>query len=192
MGMSKEEKAIQQKILIRKTMNNMNKYINQLEPQKKVFIDKAKQARLKGAAEQEKLAKNALKQVLAQQRIAETMLLNLEITSQMKDLTSLTSGFISGLTTVSKEMSKIADSIDFEKAQKTFTRASLKSQTQSERIQSLMEIMGESFEVTADDLSTVPDSEIDALINNQVSTDEMQMDNEIEAKLSQMTGKIKE
>ena len=98
---SKEEKQIEERMMVRRTINRMSKYVADLEPKKKQFIEKAKEARLKGATNQERLAKNALKQVLAQQRMAEQMLLNFEITAQLKDLTELSGEFMKGMTSVS-------------------------------------------------------------------------------------------
>ena len=41
----KKNKEIEKKMLIKKTINSMNKQIETLEEQKKVFIDKAKEAK---------------------------------------------------------------------------------------------------------------------------------------------------
>lgn len=188
---SKEEKQIEERIMIKRTANRMRKYVTDLEPKKKEFIEKAKEARLKGAKAQEQLAKNALKQVLSQQRMAEQMLLNFEITAQLKDLTELSGEFMQGMTSVSKEMSKMADKINFGAATKEFSKAMAKSQIQSEKMSSFLEQLGETFDVAVADSDSVPDAEVDALIDGFAGEAESAMDREIEDKLAKVQQAIK-
>ena len=189
---SKEEKAIEQRMLRKRTASRMSKYIAELEPKKKAFIDKAKEARLKGAADQERLAKNALKQVMAQQRMAERMLLNFEITAQMKDLTELSGEFMKGMTSVSKEMSRLTDGIDFGAATKEFSRAMAKSQVQSEQMSVFLDQLSDSFDVVSADGGSIADSEVDALIDGEAAGAESAMDKEIESKLRAVQQAMKE
>ena len=189
---SKEEKAIEQRMLIKRTASRMSKYIADLEPKKKAFVAKAKEARLKGAANQERLAKNALKQVIAQQRMAEQMLLNFEITAQLKDLTELSGEFMKGMTGVSREMSKLTDGINFGAATKEFTKAMAKSQVQSEKMSMFLDTLSETFDVAVADSDSIPDSEVDALIDGEVAGVEMSLDTEIEAKLREVQQAMKE
>lgn len=188
---SKEEKQIEERIMIKRTANRMRKYVTDLEPKKKEFIEKAKEARLKGAKAQEQLAKNALKQVLSQQRMAEQMLLNFEITAQLKDLTELSGEFMQGMTSVSREMSKMADKINFGAATKEFSKAMAKSQIQSEKMSSFLEQLGETFDVAVADSDSVPDAEVDALIDGFAGEAESAMDREIEDKLAKVQQAIK-
>lgn len=188
---SKEEKQIEERIMIKRTANRMRKYVTDLEPKKKEFIEKAKEARLKGAKAQEQLAKNALKQVLSQQRMAEQMLLNFEITAQLKDLTELSGEFMQGMTSVSREMSKMADKINFGAATKEFSKAMAKSQIQSEKMSSFLEQLGETFDVAVADSDSVPDAEVDALIDGVAGEAESAMDREIEDKLAKVQQAIK-
>ena len=44
---SKQQKEIEKKMLIKRTINSMNKQINRLEDQKKVFVEAAKRAKEK-------------------------------------------------------------------------------------------------------------------------------------------------
>lgn len=189
---SKEEKQIEERMLIRRTINRMSKYVADLEPKKKQFIQKAKEARLKGAVNQETLAKNALKQVIAQQRMAEQMLLNFEITSQLKDLTELSGEFMKGMTSVSKEMSKMTDKINFGSATKEFSKAMAKSQVQSEKMSVFLERLGETFDVAVADSDSIADSEVDALIDGEAAGIESSLDKEIDEKLRRVQQAMKE
>ena len=78
---SKQQKEIEKKMLIKRTINSMNKQINRLEDQKQVFIDAAKRAKLKGLDAQFNLALSGYKMTVQQQKRAQEMLLNFEITS---------------------------------------------------------------------------------------------------------------
>ena len=80
---SKQEKEIEKKMLVKRTINTMNKQINALEEQKKVFVEKAKTAKKNGLEAQYNLALTGYKMTLLQQKRAQEMLLNFEITSQM-------------------------------------------------------------------------------------------------------------
>lgn len=188
---SKEQKLIEERMMIKRTASRMSKYIADLEPKKKQFIEKAKEARLKGATAQEKLAKNALKQVLAQQRMAEQMLLNFEITAQLKDLTELSGEFIKGMTSVSREMSKLTDKINFGAATKEFSKAMTKSQIQSEKMSTFLEQLGATFDVAVADSDGISDAEVDALIDGVAGDAESAMDREIAEKLERVQRAIK-
>ena len=112
---SKQQKEIEKKMLIKRTINTMNKQINRLEDQKQVFIDAAKRAKLKGLDAQFNLALSGYKMTVQQQKRAQEMLLNFEITAQMKDVTMMTSEFLRGMSDISKEMTKLADAKEFAK-----------------------------------------------------------------------------
>ena len=67
---SKQEKEIEKKMLVKRTINTMNKQINKLEDQKQVFIDAAKRAKEKALDAQYKLALSGYKMTVQQQRRA--------------------------------------------------------------------------------------------------------------------------
>ena len=142
---TKQQKEIQKKMLVKRTVNSMNKQIARLEEQKKVFIDAAKRAREKNLDAQFKLALSGYRMTVQQQKRAQEMLLNFEITAQMRDVTMMTTEFLKGMSVISKEMSKLADAKEFEKIQAQFEEAITAVETQTEQIDSFMEISQESF-----------------------------------------------
>lgn len=117
---SKIEKELEKKRLIKRTVYSMNKQIDALEEQKKVFVEKAVQAKKNGLEAQYNLALTGYKMTLLQQKRAQEMLLNFEITSQMKDMTLMTKQFLGGMSVLSKEMAKLADEREFIEVQKQF------------------------------------------------------------------------
>ena len=115
------------------------------EEQKKVFIDAAKRAKEKNLDAQFNLALSGYRMTVQQQKRAQEMLLNFEITAQMRDVTMMTTEFLKGMSVISKEMSKLADAKEFEKIQAQFEEAITAVETQTEQIDSFMEISQESF-----------------------------------------------
>ena len=137
---SKQDKEIEKKMLVKKAINNMNKQINTLEEQKKVLLDKAKIAKKNGLTSQYNLALTAYKQTVFQQRRAQEMLLNFEITSQMKDMTMMTKDFLGGMGILCKEMNKLTDQKEFIEVQKQFELAMNNAETQAEQMDMFMEM----------------------------------------------------
>lgn len=188
---SKAEKAMQQRILIKRTIGNMNKYVAALEPKKEALLEKARTARVKGDSAQYNLAKSGLKSIMEQQKKVESMILNFEITVQLKDLTSLTGEFLKGMTTMSKEMAKVAESTDFAKAAKEFEHAMLRVEENTEKMDAFLETTDSSFESFSSVPGGVTDKELDALIDSQIADGENNANLEIEAKLKALDKEIK-
>lgn len=184
---SKQDKDIEKRLLIKKTMANMNKYIAQLEQQKLKYIESAKKAKRIGSESQYNLSVSGLKTALAQQRRAEEMLLNFELTSQMKDLTSMTSTFLKGMSSLSRDMAKITSNNDFIKVQKEFEKAMMGVEDTSEKLDMFLETSDSSFESVANSQKTeASDEEIRGLIENEATEVEDTMDKEIEEQLKEI------
>lgn len=186
---SKSQKEIEKKMLIRKTINAMNKQIDLLEEQKKVFIEKAKEAKKKGLDSQYNLALTGYKMTLAQQKRAQEMLLNFEITSQMKDMSMMTSQFLGGMSVLSKEMAKLTDSKEFLKVQAEFEKAMAGVETQTEQMDVFMDMSQSSFSSQASADKSITDEQFAAIVNEETSQDEMGSD-DIDKELAEIRKKI--
>ena len=106
---SREQRELEQKQLIKRTVYNMNKQIEALEEQKKSFAEKATRAKANGLDAQYELAITGYRLTLLQQKRAQEMLLNFEITSQLKDMALMTKQFLGGMSALSTQMSRLAD-----------------------------------------------------------------------------------
>ena len=188
---SKQQKEIEKKMLIKRTINSMNKQINRLEDQKQVFIDAAKRAKLKGLDAQFKLALSGYKMTLQQQKRAQEMLLNFEITAQMKDVTMMTSEFLRGMSEISKEMTKLADAKEFAKIQAQFEEAMAAVETQNDQMDNYMEMSQETFYNQGVDKSgkQMSDEELEKFIMEQASQDELSSEN-IDKEMEEVRKKI--
>lgn len=188
--MSKLDKEIEQKMLIKRTVNSMNKQIDKLEEQKNMFLQKAKEARKHNLDAQLDLALTGYRITLAQQKRAREMLLNFEITAQMKDMTMMTRDFLGGMGSLSKEMSKLANSRDFVQVQKEFEKAMAAVETQSEQMEVFMDMSRDSFASSsqAGD-SKVSNADVLKMVDESVSADagDEDIDKEIAALKKQLT-----
>ena len=113
-------KEIEKRMLIKQTINSMNKQIQKLEEQKEVYLRAGKEAKERGLEAQYNLALSGLKMTMAQQKRVYEMKLNFEITSQMKDMTVMTTEFLKGMSSLSKDMVKLSKEKDFKKVEKQF------------------------------------------------------------------------
>ena len=147
---SKEKKEMEKRLLIKRTISSMNKQIEKLEEQKKFFLDKATEAKKKGLQSQMVTAMNGYKTTAAHLKRTQEMLLNFELTSQMKDMTMMTSEFLRSMGSLSKEMGKLADNKDFVKVQKEFMQAMNKVEGQAEQIETGLAGNGSAKNAAAD------------------------------------------
>ncbi|MCH5142713.1 MAG: hypothetical protein J1G07_03260 [Clostridiales bacterium] len=180
MGISKKE--IEKKMLINKTISIMNKQIQKLEEQKKKYVEAGKEAKQKGLDAQYNLALTGLRMTIAQQRRVYEMKLNFEITSQMKDMTQMTSEFLTGMSSLSKDMMKLTKEKDFLKVQKQFTEAMMGVEMQTEQLENFMDETQSTF-ATSYMGSAEENKELENLMNNEAASDnltESMIDKELE------------
>ena len=171
---SKQQKEIEKKMLIKRTINTMNKQIEKLEQQKQVFIHAAKRAKQKDLDAQFNLALSGYKMTVQQQRRAQEMLLNFEITAQMKDVTMMTSEFLRGMSSISQEMTKLADAKEFAKIQAQFEQAMVAVETQTDQMDNFMEMSQETFyNQSKDKTGKMSDEELEKFIMEQASQDDL-------------------
>ncbi|MBE7075533.1 MAG: hypothetical protein E7375_00495 [Clostridiales bacterium] len=175
---SKQQKEIEKKMLIKRTINTMNKQINRLEEQKRVFVEAAKKAKMKDLDSQFNLALSGYKMTVQQQKRAQEMLLNFEITAQMKDVTMMTSEFLRGMSAISKEMTKLADAKEFAKIQAQFEEAMAAVETQTDQMDNFMEMSQETFYNQGIDKSgkQMSDEELEKYVMEQVEQDQLSSD----------------
>ena len=170
MAISKKE--IKKKMLIKQTITSMNKQIQKLEEQKKVYIDAGKQAKQKGLTAQYNLALSGLRMTIAQQKRVYEMKLNFEITSQMKDMSKMTAEFLQGMGSLSKDMMKLTKEKDFLKVEKQFNEAMTSVELQTEHMENFMDetesAFSSSYSGTAED-----NQELEKLMTNEASADNM-------------------
>lgn len=174
-------KEINKRILAKKTINEMNRFINGLQEQKKRYLETAKIAKEKGLSAQLNLSINALKSVMLQEQRAQEMLLNFEITNGMKDMASMTSSFLKGMSQLSQDMIKLTHNKEFLNVQKDFEKAITGIEIRTEEIDAFLDMNQSTFENQAS-ASKITNEDILALIDDKKieSVDEQEIEQEIE------------
>jgi len=172
---SKNEKELEKRLIIKRTINDMNKQINKLEEQKKVFIEKAKQSKKLGLNSQYCLALSGYKMTVTQQRQAQEMLLNFEMTSQLKDISLMTRDFLKGMGMLSHEMVKLSDNKEFLAVQEQFEKAMSAVGQRAEQMEVFMDFSKESFKNTSK-LGDVDEKEFENLVGESIAQEEGQLD----------------
>lgn len=186
---SQQTKTIEKKMLVRKTLNTMNKHIKELEEQKGTYIQAAKTAKQKNLPMQYNLAISGLKMTIAQEKKAYEMLLNFEITSQMKDMSLMTSEFLKGMGVLSKEMARLTNNKEFEKVQQQFEIAMEGVEMQTEKMDMFLEMNQSTFASHANDGNRISDEEIGSLIDEQASQGELSSD-DIDKEIDEVRKKL--
>ncbi|MCI9517986.1 MAG: hypothetical protein HFK08_01860 [Clostridia bacterium] len=192
MRKSKEEKLVAQRMAINATMDKMQSFVAQLEPKKQLFIDKARQAQKSGLVAQEKSARAALKQVMSQQRLAEKMLVNFEIMTNMRDLTEMSGEFLKGLVVMGKQMAGLTAKMDFVKSEKELNKAMIEAQVQTEKMNEFLDRMTVTIDSGFEEAGGIADEEIDAVIGVDETREQRSLDEEIDLKLAELNKKLKQ
>ena len=189
---SKQEKEMEQRLLIKRTLTKIQKYINELEAQKTKYIEAAKTAKNEGLQGQYNLAVSGLKMAMGQQKKAKEMLMNIELTAEMRDLTKVTAGFLEGMSTLSKEMSKTTKNMDFAKVQKQFEMAMMGVEETEENLDAMLENSDSEFSSLGTQASKIDDKELEAFIASQLNSEDASIDQQIDEALKNIKSKIEE
>ena len=185
------KKEVEKRMLIKRTISAMEKQIQKLEEQKKVYLEAGKQAKQKGLTAQYNLALSGLRMTIAQQRRVYEMKLNFEITSQMKDMAAMTSEFLGGMSALSKDMMKLTKEKDFGKVQKQFTEAMMGVEMQTEQMEDFMDETEAMFS-SGSSASEEDNRELDSLFSNAASADTGSTESEIDKELEQLKKRMSE
>ncbi|MCL2630377.1 MAG: AAA family ATPase [Firmicutes bacterium] len=173
--MAKISKEYKRKTAVRRTTQELKRFIDGAARLKDSYIEKAKQARAKNAYALYQIARSGLKTTMMQLAKAEEMLSNMELIAQYADFAKLSSGFVAGMGSVSKELSKAAASMNFEKAEKLFNKAMQKADFASDKMGDFLNNSSDTF-VSSASLSDMLDSEIDKLVGGEIVSEESEID----------------
>lgn len=163
---SKAEKEQERKMLVRRSMKELEKRIAKLKEQEQVYINAARVAIREELPDQIKLATEALKMTRSEEKRTYKMLLNAQIISQMKDMTAMTNEFLGAIQVISKDIANTTTA-DMSKLTSELRNAMDKV---SEQTENLGEMLEESQDSVGDFTATsniVSDDEINALIYGQ-------------------------
>ena len=166
---SAEEKRIEEKMLIKKAMSKIKRYIEQLNNAKTQYKEEAIKAKKQGIASQYKLAISGLKMATRQSHVAEQLLLNLELNQQTKDASEVTRDFVTGMSTLGKEINDLNGKINVARTSKKMRTAMAQSERMREGLEGFMDESEMLFGSMSDDAGS--DAEFDALIMREMEAD---------------------
>lgn len=166
--MSKESKRIQEQVLVAKAITAIKKQLRDLEASKKKYIAIAVVARENGIASQYNLAKNAIRIVIAQKAVVEQMLMTLQLSAQLKDMSEMTKTFADGMKTLSRSASRTSSKLKFEKVSGQVSRAVESVKTKQDDVDIFLDITQAGFARYANGTGITAD-EIDALIDGEIA-----------------------
>jgi hypothetical protein len=136
---SKKQKEFEKRIAQKRLLKELSNQIKKLDMQKNAFIRDGQEAYSKGMKQQFNLAAAGLRISLNQKKRVETMLMNLKITSQLKDISKVTVDFLKQMKSVSKDLIKITDLKSFDKISNDFEFALRRFSNQTENMENFMD-----------------------------------------------------
>lgn len=190
LSQKKREQEMKAKIEIKRTLSQMRNHLQKLEPFKKNYILKARQATQINNTQAYNLAKTGLKTLIAKQRFLEAMVMNFELAVETNEMNKIIRSFISGINLISMQLHQITSPGDMLNAQEAYDKAIANNVSQFEALQVFLDTASASFESMELINDNISDEEIDSLINNQAANVEDILSQEIEQKLQEVRNKI--
>lgn len=165
--MSKEKKRIKEQMLVNQAIASVKKQITDLEASRKKYVAAAVTARENGIASQYNLAKNAIRIVTSQRVVVEQMLLNLQISAQIKDVSEMTKSFADGMKLLSGAITDATGSLNFEKVSAQMTKAMISTQMKQAEADAFLDGTQASFAAFSES-NGVGEDDIDKLIDAEL------------------------
>ncbi|MDO5422136.1 MAG: hypothetical protein Q4F41_00235 [Eubacteriales bacterium] len=184
---SKAEKEMEARLAIKQGINNLKKYDRTLEKKKKEMIEHAQTAKEQGITQQYQVAVSGLKMILSYQKRCKAMILQIQMTESMRDLTTLSSNFVKIMGNVGKELTQVNKTANFANNQLAFEKGMMAAEAAMDQLESFMEDAGMSFADSQD--AEELDAEIEALIDATGAAKVDVMDSEIDSLLAQIEKK---
>ncbi|MCH5160782.1 MAG: hypothetical protein J1G04_02010 [Clostridiales bacterium] len=173
-----DKKRIKEQMLINRAVASIKKQLSDLENSRKEYIAAAVEARREGIASQYNLAKNAIRIVTAQKVVVEQMLLNLQLSAQIKDVSEMTKSFADGMKLLSGSITETTGSLNFDKVTKQMNKAMLSTIEKQAESEAFLGATENSF--SAFSSGAIYNDEIDRLIASNMGA-ETGVDDEIAA-----------
>lgn len=165
--MSKEKRRIKEQMLVNTAITSVKKQLNDLENSRNKYIAAAATAKAEGIMSQYNLAKNAIRIVTAQKTVVEQMLLNLQISAQIKDVSEMTKSFADGMKMLSGSIIDTTDGLKFEKVANQMNKAMISTQMKQAESDAFLEATQSGFSGFAEN-GGISEDEIDRMIDAQI------------------------
>ncbi len=184
---TKEEKALEARMVIRRGINDLKKCDRSLEKKKNEMIAHAQSAKAQGISQQYNVAVSGLKMILSYQKRCKAMILQIQMAESMRDLTIMNARFVKLMGNVGKEVSKVTQATNFTRNQLAFEKGMVSAEAAMEQLEGFMEETGMAFE---SDMETDLDKEIENMIDATGAAAIDELDAEIDRKLKESEKKL--
>lgn len=184
---SKAEKQMEAKLAIKQGINELKRCDKSLEKKKAEMIRHAQEAKRQGITQQYSMAVSGLKMIMGYQKRCQAMILQIQMTESMRDLTTMSGKFVKLMGNVGKEVSAVAKSASFAKNQLAFEKGMMASESAMEQLESFLEDSGMSFESMEGEDNL--DVEIERMIDATGAAEMDALDNEIDQRLAEIEQK---
>lgn len=178
MAQSEKQRLMQAKkrAELKKKMNKIDGFVGSLQKQKTSYLEKAKDAKARGEKATYSLAKAGLNNTVSQLKRAKEMQLNLEITSELKEMSISGADFLQTMGTLAKRISKLNKSTNFKKLNKSINAAIEGMQKTGMGLDAVMESTQSSFESIAAISGGLSDAQLDSFIDGEITERELTAD----------------
>ena len=137
---TKQEKELEMKLLIQRTVTIMQKQVRMLEAQEKALTMKAEKASAENMEDVAKTATESLVQLNAQLKHAKECLLSYEIAAQIKETTDMTAEFLKTMAIMSKEMGTLTDEKSYTEIEQSFKKSMSNANVQSAHLTKILNL----------------------------------------------------
>jgi hypothetical protein len=171
---STEERRMERDMKIRSGLKKVQRQIRSLEKDEKAFIAKAKKAKQLGDKTQLNFLKANLKRTAATRRLMERQMLNMETFAQLKNQAETQAEFARNLDLIAGAISESFGSVNLPEIHKNCEKAVGQYEKMEQMMEMFMESQAESIGSLEGSQSDelISDKEIDALIDDQIVTEE--------------------
>lgn len=175
------KKQMQRQMYVNSTISKMKKTVAQLNKNKDVYIQKAKEAKERGDTASYKLAKSGLGATMAQLKRAQEMLINIEITNDQRQMMEQNAVFLETIGKIAKSISKINRASNFGQIQKDIQKALNSVEQTQANMDNFLSNTDQAFESLAESSGeAVSDSDLDKIIAGEISAQSAMSDAEIQ------------
>ena len=183
---SKEQKALEAKMAIRRSVQELKKSDKSIDRKKEDMIKHAQEAKRQGITQQYNMALNGLKMLLGYQKRIRAMILQIQITESMQDVVSISSDFTNLVGNVSKRINGLVKGADFAKNAALAEMGMMQVDNLMGELDGFMESMGMSMEEMTDEEMT---EEVERLIDVTGASRSDPVDDEIARQLASIQEK---
>ena len=183
---SKEQKQLEARLAIKRSIQELNKCDKSLERKKDEMIRHAQEAKRQGITQQYNMAMSSLKMILGYQKRTRAMVLQIQMAESMRDLTTMSTRFVETLGNVGKEMGALVKNANFAKNQLEFEKGMLQADNVMQQLEDFLDGTGMSREEMSDEEMN---EEVERLIDVTGAAESDPVDDEIERRLKEIESK---